>query len=112
MLSFDESHVLATSLTQNYNNTSTQYDILCSSLNDFLEYLLFTIFLSTHSSLGLLAPPQQLAISARIHSGMSHLQTPITEAPFDCFATSLDTSKLTLNDLWDIKFMVKFGRPL
>ncbi|KAG0696898.1 hypothetical protein DFH29DRAFT_1071924 [Suillus ampliporus] len=62
---------------------STQEDFQKVVLAGVLEHLPQTSrFLFTHSSLELLAPPQELVGSARICNNADCLQPPITQAPF------------------------------
>ena len=85
-----------------------------SLLNQYVGYPIFTVFLSTNSSLSNLAPPSRQAKSSRARNASEYVQA-ITEVPFDCspgFYVEPDT--LTWQDVSKIQveFMAQFGRPL
>jgi len=110
---FDESHTLSDVLAPTNPMNKTLYDVLCSALDHLKSRPLFTIFLSTNSHLATLAPSAALARSARalVHSGA--LQAPITETPFDCAPDlCILPGTLSLEDISDLEFMARFGRPL
>src|SRR5271156_3021796 len=112
LLYVDEAHPLLDTKLKGLGE-KTLYDEFCSSLNAFLEYPIFTIFLSTTSHLGRFAPPGSLARSARIRSDPQSIQAPITETPFDCGpGFPVKPWTLGLADICTIGFMSNFGRPL
>jgi hypothetical protein len=89
------------------------YDVLCSCFNFFLSSPIFVIYLSTNSNISQLAPPGSLARSARARENADALQAPITETPPDCSPVfSIESHKLTLNDVYEAEFMAQFGRPM
>jgi hypothetical protein len=113
LLYFDESHCLLEANLTSETPGKTLYDVLCSRLNAFLDFPLFSIFLSTASHLGKFAPPGPYARSARIRNAPESIQAPITETPFDCAPDFLvKPSTLRFRDICSVEFMSKFGRPL
>jgi hypothetical protein len=109
---FDEAHSLTKGTPPN-DDEKTRYDFLCSCLNRFLAYPVFTIFLSTNSSLAEFATPRALARSARIRGGLAVTHAPITETPFDCDGDLMvRPGELKMKDISIISFMARFGRPL
>ena len=109
---FDEAHPLTKVVPKN-DDEKTLYDFLCSCLNQFLNFPIFCIFLSTNSSLAQFASPQALTKSARIRSGKAETHAPITETPFDCCDDLMvKQGELKINDISRVGFMAKFGRPL
>ena len=108
---FDEAHPLTKTKPSN-DDEKTLYDFLCSCLNRFLAYPVFTIFLSTNSSLAKFASPRALAKSARIRGGLAVTHAPITETPFDCDDLVVRPGELKMEDISKISFMARFGRPL
>ncbi|KAL4246568.1 hypothetical protein ABKN59_008457 [Abortiporus biennis] len=92
--------------------TKNNYEIMLSVLNVYVDEPLFALFLSTASSLSLLAPPPKYAVSARALGG--YHQAPFTEMPFDCaphFFVNYDDT-LTLQEVNKPMFLSNFGRPL
>ena len=109
---FDEAHPL-TEKKLDAGDEKTLYDHLCSCLNRFLASPIFTIFLSTNSSLVEFAAPRALAKSARIRGGNAVIHSPITEMPFDCEPEFfVKPGTLTMEKTSEILFMACFGRPL
>ena len=109
---FDEAHPL-TKVTPKNDDEKTLYDFLCSSLNHFLAFPIFCIFLSTNSSLAHFASPPALAKSARIRGGKAATHAPITETPFDCCPDLMfKPGELNVQKISTIPFMAQFGRPL
>ncbi|KAJ8454653.1 hypothetical protein ONZ51_g12905 [Trametes cubensis] len=105
----DKMAVDTTSTGANQNNASepssppehkTALDILVSALDDCRDLGLFTLFMSTQSSLEHLAPSAIHARSARYSALAPSMHAPITETPFDCFGDNrLVPSKLHCKDL-------------
>ena len=109
---FDNIHLLTDLMLRN-DDEKTFYDLLCSCLNRFLAFQLFTIFLSTNPSLLKFYDPQAFAGSARIRGGPFITHAPITETPFDCEPELLIEPKtLSIKEISTISFMARFGRPL
>jgi hypothetical protein len=109
---FDEAQPLTKVMPKN-DDEKTLYDFLCSCLNQFLAFPVFSIFLSTNSSLAKFAAPRALAKSARIRGGKAVTHAPITETPFDCCEDLMvKPGELSIKDISTIPFMVQFGRPL
>lgn len=108
---FDEAGTLTKTFAPQY--IKTRYDVLCSVLCVFKKQPVFGIFISTASRLAQLAPTGRLARSARITTEIAHMQAPITETPFDCSPDlPVDPNSLTLDQISEISFMARFGRPL
>ena len=111
MLYFDEAHELGKSPVV-VGGRKTRYDIMWSTLFHFNTPSVFTVFLSTQSSMSLLAPSAKTARSSRQHR-KELLQAPITETPFDCHPSfPLRRGQYGLADLKDLAFLARFGRPL
>ena len=106
---FDEAHLLTTRETA---QSRSVYETLCSSLVELRQLPLFVIFLSTTSSISLLAPPARYQRSSRAR--MAHgLHPPITETPFDCHPElPIELRNVTIDSLSTLSFMARFGRPL
>lgn len=109
---FDEAHVLTERHPLDSPRSQTIYNVLRSVFNDFLDDPVFVVFISTRPHLGACAPPCVLENSARaLASGP--LQAPITETPFDCAPNILvQTDTYTWEQVADVRFMARFGRPL
>ncbi|KAL4079270.1 hypothetical protein J3A83DRAFT_4368016 [Scleroderma citrinum] len=111
MLYFDEAQELHHAIPDNEQG-KTLYDIMWSSLVHFKSPSVFTIFLTTQPSVTLLAPFPKMATSALL-SIRRALQAPITETPFDCHPDlPLRLGQLKLEDLGELPFLARFGRPL
>ncbi|KAI6098551.1 hypothetical protein F5141DRAFT_1010789 [Pisolithus sp. B1] len=110
LLYFDEAHELGHTIPD--DKQKNMYDIICSSLNHCQTSAIFTLFLSTQSSLGHFSPSAEMASSARQLS-MKYLQAPFMEMPFDCHPTfPLKPGAFNLEQLQDLAFLACFGRPL
>ena len=84
------------------DDEKTLHEFLCSCLSRFLAYPVFTIFLSTNSSLVKFASPRDLARSTRIRGGLAVTHAPITETPFDCddeLMVKISVQSLSWHDL-------------
>jgi hypothetical protein len=113
MLYFDEAHVLAERAVPKDLQGKDMYDVMCSCFNFFSHLPIFVIYLSTNSSIHQLAPPGPLARSARARANPKALQAPITETLFDHSPKlPIKPGTLKLEDVYDIEFMARFGRPL
>jgi len=106
ILYFDEAnglHDVSTADGESY------YSALCCALN-YLREAAFGIFLSTKSSLANFAPPGDHHPSHRNH-GIDSLLAPFTELPFDVHP-EFPLRDVTLDELHEVFFMCRFGRPL
>ncbi|KAF8519711.1 hypothetical protein JB92DRAFT_2897710 [Gautieria morchelliformis] len=113
MFYFDEASTLTRGKAPSNPDNKNLYDILCSCFNTFRTYPLFVIFLSTSSHIEALAPSGPLANSARARINADGLQAPITEVAFDCHKDfPIKSHQYTLQEVSDVAFMAKFGRPL
>ncbi|KAH7890620.1 hypothetical protein F5I97DRAFT_1923094 [Phlebopus sp. FC_14] len=111
ILYFDEAHELKHVIKGNPDE-KTLYDALWSILGLFDYDAIFTLFLSTQSSLTLLAPAAEHARSSR-QQKPHDVQPPITEMPFDCHPCfPLRPGQFKLEDLKELPFLARFGRPL
>ncbi|KAI6002348.1 hypothetical protein EDC04DRAFT_2583821 [Pisolithus marmoratus] len=111
LLYFDEAHELDRAIP-NDEQKKKLYNIVCSCLNRFQQRSIFTLFLSTQPSLGFLVPSAEMARSARQQS-MNMLQATFTEMPFDCHPSfPLRPGAFPLEQLGDMAFLARFGRPL
>jgi hypothetical protein len=106
---FDECNVLHANSTK---DGKTFYAALCHTL-DALKGSIFGIFLSTKSSLSKFAPPKDHYPSTRMHGKHqdSRLLAPFTELPFDVHP-DFPLRGVTLDELYTVPFMCRFGRPL
>jgi hypothetical protein len=113
MLYFDEAHVLAERKVIRDPDGKNMYDVMCSCFNSFLSSPIFVVYLSTNSNISDLAPPGPLARSGRARENADALQAPVTETPFDCFPEFLiKPGELGLEDVCEVEFMARFGRPM
>lgn len=111
LLYFDEAHELGYTIP---NRTYKQklYDVVDSCLQRFEHYPIFTLFLSTQSPIGPLAPSAELVGSTQ-QWGMETLQACFTEMPFDCHPSfPLRPGTFKLEELGELPFLARFGRPL
>jgi len=101
----DEAHTLT---------AGSVYNHVLSAFSDYMAQSssAFLITLSTNSSLPALAPSPALARSARA-SIPSNLTAPFTELPAEPFADAgMVTPGITNDEVCNIFFLAKFGRPL
>ena len=109
LLYIDEAHELAISIP---NSGKKLFDIVWSTLYKFETASIFTVFLSTQSSLSLLAPFAEAAQSSQ-QQDIEVLWGPITETPFDCHKSfPLESGEYFLPDIQGLEFLMRFGRPL
>jgi hypothetical protein len=108
VLYFDEANALHESFTE---DGVSYYAALCTALDALSgERPVFGIFLSTKASLANFAPPGEHHSSHRVHLG-NHLLAPFTELPFDVHP-KFPIREVTLDELHEVSFMCRFGRPL
>ncbi|KZV99174.1 hypothetical protein EXIGLDRAFT_726239 [Exidia glandulosa HHB12029] len=109
ILCFDEAHTL---LEKPNESQRSPYHHLESALNIVQEFKIFALFMSTVSLLGDLAYTADRHPSYRVQTNSS-LFPPITELPFDVFASSiLQNGPVTMQEVMQVKSAAKFGRPL
>ncbi|KAI6033344.1 hypothetical protein EDC04DRAFT_3035134 [Pisolithus marmoratus] len=107
LLYFDEAHELGHTIPDGENKLKL-YDVVCSCLKAFQCYPIFTLFLST----------EPLVLSAEVAGSAQQcrketFQALLTEMPFDCHATfPLRPETIKLEQLGDLQFLARFGRPL
>jgi len=110
ILYFDEANALHQQRMK--EDDASFYDALCTALDALNgdRAATFGIFLSTKLSLGAFAPPGEHHPSHRVHN-QNHLLAPFTELPFDIHP-KLPMDNMILDELHDVFFMCRFGRPL
>ncbi|KAI6124212.1 hypothetical protein EDD16DRAFT_1893818 [Pisolithus croceorrhizus] len=82
------------------------------TLSYFQTSSVFTLFLSTQSSMGHFTSSTQMTWLAQ-QLNTNDLQAPFMEMPFDCHPTFLlKPGDFNLEQLQDLAFLVHFGRPL
>jgi hypothetical protein len=113
VLYFDECHTL---FNDNKPPSKSCYAALCLALTYFTEshskdqHTIFGLFLSTNNSISRLAPPPDMAFSARAADNML---PPFTELPFDCHPSfPIKQYTITLKQSESTEFLSRFGRPL
>ena len=124
MLYFDESHDLLDKCTRTRddadqnpdvgNDPRSAYQILCRVLSTLRTQDVFTVFLSTNSSLSQYSPYHEKMWSYRSPAGdlkPDYMQAPIVELPFDIFAR-VKEDDVKLEQVSEPGHMVQFGRPL
>jgi hypothetical protein len=120
-LYFDESYTLHHDLpgdviAENDGvHASTPYQVLCKALNAVRNLDIFAVFLSTNSNLAKYSPSQRYWWSGRItKDAENHVQVPFVELPFDTWNQEflIKESDHFLEDVCEVSFMVRFGRPL
>jgi hypothetical protein len=105
---FDESHTL---FKHPLRDKATRYAALCLALDHLSTTQIFSIFLSTDSSLSRYVPHADI-FSVRL-SGVNKLQSPFTELPFDCHpGFPISQGQYTLQKSGVLGFLCRFGRPL
>ena len=106
---FDESHTL---FKRPLQDGSFRCQALCLALDYLSESPIFSLFLSTNSSLSRYAPSKDDAFSAWI-SEADEVQPPFTELPFDCHPKfPISQGQYTLETSGELGFLCRFGRPL
>ena len=105
VLYFDEANALHKLETP---DKDSYYDALCTTLSGIRPA--FGIFLSTKSSLAEYAPPAEQHASSRVHDN-DRLLAPFAELPFDVHP-QFPLWNVELNELHEVSFMCRFGRPL
>ncbi|TFY77125.1 hypothetical protein EWM64_g6890 [Hericium alpestre] len=116
---FDECHVLheheqEVKVNLDSDDKTTAYKALCSALSAFVDYGIFTVFLSTNSDLYDYSP-QKILRSSSLGSNQATLQSIITEASFDLNSVPnpiVIEGMHSLNALCEHEIMARFGRPL
>ncbi|TDL22696.1 hypothetical protein BD410DRAFT_897943 [Rickenella mellea] len=109
VLSFDETHELFINKDTFARDDRTAYDALCGAVSELEELDIFAIFLSTTPELLRNPPPRHIWPNYQ-----KPLQVPFIELPFDQWkeAYLVTEGSHALDDVCDVEFMVRFGRPL
>lgn len=116
---FDEAHVLTEvqQIQEGQTRPHSKYHLLGRVLGNMSCLPFFAVFLSTNTWLGSFAPSASEYPSLRDWDNVI-LHAPFTELPFDDFADNsfgiLSDKKgdVKLQDVCDLAYIVKFGRPL
>jgi hypothetical protein len=111
---FDEAHILTeVEPLQDGSLPHSKYHILGRALGKMSSLPFFVVFLSTNSWLGSFAPSSSKHPSLRDWDKFV-LHAPFTELPFDTFAERSfgKLKKGNLNEVCELSYIVKFGRPL
>ena len=117
-LYFDESHTLHFDLPHSIileDDASTPYQVLCKALNAVRNLDIFAVFLSTNANLAKYSPSQRYWWPSQIiEDAKTHDQVPFVELPFDTWNQEflIKESAYLLEDVCQVSFMVRFGRPL
>lgn len=111
LMYFDEAHVLSEWPGVSPND-KVPLDVLVKTLDRFQRCGAFTVLLSTHSNINLLAPSSSYARSGRCRQLVRKMHVPITETPFDCIVGKLTPSQFKIDVIDMVGFMAIFGRPL
>jgi hypothetical protein len=124
MLYFDEAHCLHEVETCRVkkgiefgyiSETRTSYYAVCSALDELRSLDIFTIFMSTASSLVKFAPTRRAWRSTRSTNEHWDFKAPFTELPFDIHRPDeplVVEGEHSLVDVCALEFMARFGRPL
>ncbi len=113
VLSFDETHVMVDDKFT--GDIRTGYHALCGALSELYQLDIFSIFLSTNSSLSKYSPKKSAHWSLRVRDGpMDPVQVPFVELGFDQWKERFiaEEGRHTLEDVCEVSFMVRFGRFL
>jgi hypothetical protein len=106
---FDEAHSLSE------RDNGILYKTLCTALADITFPQVFSIMLSTNSSLLESHPAQIVHPSAWVNADEDPMQAPWTEIVFDCMKPGehiIRPNQYSLAEIAEVDFMIKFGRPL
>jgi hypothetical protein len=106
---FDEAHSLSE------RDNGILYKTLCMALANITLPQVFSIMLSTNSSLPDLSPAQSVHPSGRVSGEEDPMQAPWTEMAFDCMDPGehiIRPNQYSLAEIAEVDFMIKFGRPL
>jgi hypothetical protein len=115
LLYFDEAHQLSDTDIKGDDTGQNLYHLLTSALSSLSASNLFVITLSTNSCLAKFSPPFHKHPSARKAGFTDSLQAAFTELPFDILVDNklfILPGEMTLAEVAEHSFMVKFGRPL
>jgi hypothetical protein len=115
LMYFDEAHTLSDVLIRKDEGCRNFYDAFISAIDHMSPAALFAITLSTNSNLRRFSPPHDSHGSGRVVEGKDCLQVPYTELLFDCLENDqpiFTPGTMSLEEVSEIGFMVKFGRPL
>ncbi|TDL22981.1 hypothetical protein BD410DRAFT_828046 [Rickenella mellea] len=113
VLSFDETHVMVDDRLT--DDIRTGYHALCGALSELYQLDIFSVFLSTNSSLSKYSPKKSAHWSLRVRDGpLDPIQVPFVELGFDQWKERFiaEEGQHTLEDVCEVSFMVRFGRFL
>lgn len=91
------------------------YVVLCRCFDSYARHDIFHIFLSTSPSLFRSSPPQAIGRASRSRNAqVDTFQAPFVELPLDTWRDRvlIREGLHGLEDVCQLEFMVRFGRPL
>lgn len=112
VLAFDESHVLAIEKHQFDTGTFSKFSELRRALRALNVLPIFSVFLSTSGKIQNFTPRPDEDDSGRVQKSELVLLPPFTELGFDQMASKISDGKVTIEEVSELDFMVRFGRPL
>jgi hypothetical protein len=126
LLSFDEAHTLSKKLPSNQqenlssqntlNNTNdvgpSYFSCLRCQLQKLCNEPIFSVFLSTTGALFQFVPAKVADPSSQVAGGSLQLLEPFTDLGFDLLMEPIRENTKNPNDIIEMDFLIKFGRPL
>ncbi|KIL63609.1 hypothetical protein M378DRAFT_164281 [Amanita muscaria Koide BX008] len=105
ILAFEEAHVLLVEKHQSDIGYFSKFSELRRALRAVNELPIFSVFLSTSGKIQNITPHAE-------DDGSGRLLPPFIELGFDQMVGQISDGALTIETVSNIKFMVRFGRPL
>ncbi|KAM6501286.1 hypothetical protein JOM56_004300 [Amanita muscaria] len=105
ILAFEEAHVLLVEKHQSDIGYFSKFSELRRALRALKELPIFSVFLSTSGKIQNITPHAE-------DDGSGRLLPPFIELGFDQMVGQISDGALTIETVSNIKFMVRFGRPL
>ncbi|KAM6495554.1 hypothetical protein JOM56_008260 [Amanita muscaria] len=112
VLTFDEAHVLSVEKHQSGIGYFSKFSELRRALRALKDLPIFSVFLSTSGKIQNITPRAEDDGSGRVQKSKLVLLPPFIELGFDQMVGRISDSALTIETVSNIKFMVRFGRPL
>ncbi|KIL68319.1 hypothetical protein M378DRAFT_158863 [Amanita muscaria Koide BX008] len=112
ILAFDEAHVLLVEKHQSDIGYFSKFSELRRALRALKELPIFSVFLSTSGKIQNITPRAEDDGSGRVQKSKLVLLPPFIELGFDQMVGQISDGALTIETVSNIKFMVRFGRPL
>lgn len=110
ILAFDEAHVLVKKFGT--ANSWSHFSELRRVIRDLRECPVFAVFLTTTGKVYPFTPAPRHDNSGRVQRGHFVLPAPFTELGFDQLAEKVSDGSATLDQVSNVGFMAKLGRPL